>query len=446
MRRSRVLFVGLVAVTLLCSVIPYVRLYFGRHNSLWDDAAYLVLLSSLVLLYRRDFLRFVRSRGNPLLGLAAAVSLLFLIDLSLNAPLNLYKTKMYVLVCAMYVLSFLFTKLRADRKTRFVGYLLLTWLAVSVVELYLRWTTPALFGVFPWNGMPLQSATRPLVTGGYISVVESKAYGLGIGSQANVIALMSLLVALIRGGFAGMPALFRMRKVRVLIFLVASVTLPFTLSLSGVIAFVLALTVVALKRAARFTVAATFCLTSIAGGAVGLFAFNIGSAFGFSANTATRDAYLRELVFWPLEFFRDNATLISLGLHNDIAAAPLENRYFNVVLALGVPLSLYIALSLFRLFRALLKRSGEQRIGTLKLTLFVLLCVSYFHISFASHVPGLILFASLFVFVAEPVRSWTMHPSGGPVRAPLVPEVAPRLPVVGPGLASRPVVGGAAQS
>ena len=408
------MFATLVTVSLLGSVVPYVLLYFGRHNSLYDDAVYLSLLAGLVLLYRGSFKKFVLSRRNVLTGFAVAVCILLLLDLAVNTSPNLYKKKMYVLLCVMYFLCFLFTKLREEQKTRLVFYVLLTWMTVSFVELFLRLAHPELFSVFPWNGMTLQSALRRFVSAGYISPVESKVYGLGIGSQSNVIAVMSVLVFVFTGPLASMPGLFRTGLAKVLLICAAVVILPFTLSLTSIVALLGAIVVVALKRAARLTVAATLALSSVIAGVAWFFVFNIGDVVGFVANTESRAVYVHELAFWPLEFLRENPTRILLGLYNDITSAPLENRYFNVLLALGAPLTLYIAFSLFRMFRRLLRRSSLERNGTLRLMLFVLLCIAYVHISFAAHLPGLILLATLFVFVAEPLR--LVSPASHPAR------------------------------
>lgn len=401
MRRSRVLFLSLVVVTLSCSVVPYVRLYWERHNSLWDDAAYLVLLSLLVLPYSRDFKRFVRAKGNPLTGFAVAVGVLLIVDVVVNAPLNLYKTKVYVLLCAMYILCFLFTKLREHQKARLVGYLLMTWLAVSVVELYLRFNQPLLFNEFPWYGMTLQSALRPLVISGYLAPVASKVYGLGIGSQANVVALLGLLLFWPLSGASCMPKIIRIRIVQILVVCTAVAILPFALSLTSIIALMCAISVGILRRAARLTTSATFVLAAVVAGVLGFFAFRIGDLFGFSAATENREAYLYEFIYWPLAYLDDHLIRVLLGLHNDISAAPLENRYFNFLLTLGAPLSLAIAIALVRMLRTRVRRSSKERLGTLKLVLFVLFAVTYGHIGFTAHVPGLILLATVVVFVSE---------------------------------------------
>jgi DMSO/TMAO reductase YedYZ heme-binding membrane subunit len=103
-----------------------------------------------------------------------------------------------------------------------------------------------------------------------------------------------------------------------------------------------------------------------------------------------------------------------LGLHNEITEAPLENRYFNILLTLGLPLFIYVVVALLYTSFQLLRRTSREEDGRLKLMLYLLFCVSYAHIGFAMHVPGLILLASVFVYVTE--RSGVQQHQGVPQR------------------------------
>jgi hypothetical protein len=139
--------------------------------------------------------------------------------------------------------------------------------------------------------MTLQTALNPLVNAGIIEPVASKVYGLGIGSQANVIAVMSTLIVLFTRPDM-MPPFFRRGVPKVALVSAAAGLLPFMLSLTAIMALVAAVVVIAFRKTARLTARATFAVSALITAVFGFFAFEIGSAFGFAANLSNRESYL----------------------------------------------------------------------------------------------------------------------------------------------------------
>ena len=318
----------------------------------------------------------------------------FILDLIINSPINKYKFDTYSLFIIILIFSFFFKLLNQKERNLIVFYFLFFWFIISIIEFYLRWQYPVLFEDV-WRGLTLQSGVRES------DMEVKKIHGLGISTQANVTAIFSLIFFLI----------YYLRNSRklvrtfllVLLLLIVLGLLPLMISLTSILGFLLTIFIYYIKKVTR--VSGNIVITIIF--FIFLFfwpiLFNLGEIFNFQANKESQNYYLYEFIIWPSEFLIDNLALILSGMLNDISIAPLENKYFDLLLTNGLFIFLLLIISLYKFYIHLLRKSLIGGVNILRFFIFSNLVISYFHISFLPHITTTILYSILFVYCVVPL-------------------------------------------
>jgi hypothetical protein len=316
-----------------------------------------------------------------------------MIDLFINYPINKYKFDTYCLLVIILYFSFL-TKLFNSRQINwFITYTLFVWLLISIIEFYLRWKYPILFAEV-WRGLTLQSAIKET------DFEVKQIYGLGISTQSNVTAIISLFF-IIFFNFKNSGIIYSTLKYFLLVSCLGLIL--FMLSLTAVLGVIFSITIYLLRRKISSNINILFISILLLLLFFSPLIFSLGDIIGFSANKTTKDGYIYEFLTWPLNYFSSNPLLIFVGLHNDISNAPLENKYFNLLLTNGFLISSFFIIILFRFYKYLLIKSSNGGIYLLRFLLFSNLVISYFHISYLPHTSTLILFATIFVYTISPI-------------------------------------------
>jgi hypothetical protein len=372
-------------------VWPYYAIFTGIHNSLKYNSLFILFLIPISLLYPFKFIAYLyKGKYSYLLLLIIPF---FIIDLFINYPINKYKFDTYCLLVIILYFSFLIKLFNRQKVNWFITYILFVWLLISIIEFYLRWKYPILFEEV-WRGLTLQSAIK----GDTFEVKQ--IYGLGISTQSNVTAIISLIFILIFN-FQKSGLLNKTFKY-FLIFFCLSLML-FMLSLTAILGVIFSYIIYTLREKIGANIHILFIFICISLIFLYPLIFSLGDIIGFSANKTTQNDYFYEFFTWPAIFFLDNPLLITLGLYNDISNAPLENKYFNLLLTNGFLISCIFFIILFRFYNHLLVESKHGGVYALRFILFSNLVISYFHISYLPHVSTLILFASIFVYAISPV-------------------------------------------
>jgi hypothetical protein len=247
---------------------------------------------------------------------------------------------------------------------------------------------PELFDIV-WKDLTLQSGLSS-------SELEvKKIHGLGISTQANITAIFSLMFF----------SIYYLSKVslRYKIFFYLLLTacvgiLAFSISLTAIASCAFSIFLYLIRKVWSFNLYSSFLLGLFLIFVSFQFLFLIGDSFNFSANSETKSEYIFEFFEWPLEFFLANPLLVSLGLYNDISNAPLENRYFNLILTHGLLFFFIIIMVFLRLYSKLFLKSSMGNEDALRFLIFSYLAISYFHISYLPHITSIILFSVLFVY------------------------------------------------
>ena len=176
--------------------------------------------------------------------------------------------------------------------------------------------------------------------------------------------------------------------------------LQFSSSLTGLISIAVGIYFYLIARNTKLSIGYAYIYLFIAGTIFSALIFVIGNYLGFSAKTGTEEAYYYDLFQWPLEYLVSNFIIVISGFQNYIPAeiTPLENRYFNLLLSLGIIFFTYSIYLLYKFHRKIFLEANNSIENRLKLFIYTYLIFSYFHISYIPHTNGIILFALLFVF------------------------------------------------
>ncbi len=383
-------FLGLVTFFFIW---PYYSVFLGLHNSLKFNTFFIILLIPIILIYPLRFIRYLYFGKFSFLILI--ILLFFILDLFINSPINKYKFDTYSLFVIILVFSFFFKLLNQKHRNLIVLYCLFFWFITSILEFYLRWQYPILFEEV-WRGLTLQSGVQES------DFEVKKIHGLGISTQANVTAIFSFMFFI----FYFLQNSYRYFSNLLLIFLLLVVLglLPLMLSLTSILGLLLTIFIYYLKKSTRLSGNLIILLIF----SIFIFSwpvlFSLGEFFNFSANKESQSDYLYEFIVWPSEFLFDNLPMILSGMLNDISTAPLENKYFDLLLTNGLLIFLLLIIILYKMYINLLNNIVKGKINTLKFFLFSNLIISYFHISFLPHITTLILFSILFVYAVMPLN------------------------------------------
>jgi len=372
---------------------PYYNVFGGLHNSLKYNFQFILFLIPIVVLFPGKFLNYLINSKYSFLILFLFIFLMF--DLFFNFPLNKYKIDTYCLFVSILFFLFVFNQLSQRFVNLFVFFVLLIWLLISILEFYLRLSAPELFDIV-WNELTLQSGLSST------ELEVKKIHGLGISTQANITSIFSLIFF----------SVYYLSKVsfRYQIFFYFLLTacigiLSFSLSLTAIASCAFSILLYYIRKRWSLDLFSSFVLGILLLIVSFPFLFLIGDSFKFSANSDTKSEYLFEFFEWPLEFFMANPLLVSLGLYNDISNAPLENRYFNLILTQGLLFFLIFMLVLLRVYSKLFMKSSIGNEDALRFIIFSYLIISYFHISYLPHITTIILFSVLFAYSVSKLAS-----------------------------------------
>ena len=373
---------------------PYYSVFLGIHNSLKFNMFFIISLTPIVLMYPLKFIIYLyKGKFSFLIFLILP---LFILDLIINSPINKYKFDTYSLFIIILIFSFFFKLLNQKQRNIIVIYFLICWLIVSILEFYLRWQYPVLFEDV-WRGLTLQSGVRES------DFEVKKIHGLGISTQANVTAIFSLIFVVfyyLRNSYKWSSSFL------LLLFLLIVVgLLPFMVSLTSILGFIITISIYYIKNLTRISGNIVIALIFLSILFLWPILFTLGEFFKFNANKESESYYLYEFFVWPSKFLIDNLGLILSGMLNDISTAPLENKYFDLLLTNGLFIFLLLIIILYRFYNNLLKKSSIGGINILRFFIFSNLVISYFHISFLPHITTLILYSILFVYTVVPLDS-----------------------------------------
>ncbi len=384
--RISVTYLYLICLVSFYLIWPYYNVFGGLHNSLKYNFQFILLLIPIVFLFPIKFLNYLISSKYSFLILFLFIFLMF--DIFFNFPLNKYKIDTYCLFVSILFFLFFFNQLSQRLINLFVLFVLLIWLVISILEFYLRLRAPELFDIV-WNELTLQSGLSS-------SELEvKKIHGLGISTQANITAIFSLL-------FFSIYYLVKVSlRYKIFYFLLLTSCigiLSFSISLTAIASCAFSILLYYTRKRWSFNLYSSLILVFFLLLFSFPFLFLIGDLFKFSANSETKSDYIFEFFEWPLEFFLANPLLVSLGFCNDISNAPLENRYFNLILTHGLLVFSIIIIVFSRLYSTLFLKSSMGDEDALRFIIFSYLVTSYFHISYLPHITSIILFSVLFVY------------------------------------------------
>ena len=397
-RQKLILFYLFLSI-LFINYWSYSSAYFSDPNSLKYNYVFLALLVPLFLFDISKFILFIFK--NQYARILSVFFVFFVTDLLLNYPLNKYKIDTVILLIIILIFSFLFKNINHKVLTNFIYINLLVWMIFSFVELYIINNYPLLH-LNTWEGIGIQT----IFPQGY-QYHGFGIHGLGITSQVNTSALIILVVFSIYYIRIKTNIFFKVFNFTVIFFCVY--LLQFSSSLTGVLSLLIAIYFYLLCTktifSIRYSYFSLFTIAFIFSSAI----FIIGNLIGFSARTGNEEAYYYDLIQWPIEYYINNFITISLGFQNYIPAdiTPLENRYFNLLLSVGLFFTVFVLSSFYSLHKSFFlmlkyfKNSKHSTFYGLILIIFTYLIFSYFHISYLPHTNGLIFFALIFVFCSS---------------------------------------------
>jgi len=380
------LFLGIVFI----NVWSYLSIYLFSPNSLKFSFVYLLLGLPIIFVNPNKFVNYIYcSKYNRI---SLAFILFILLDVLINYPLNKYKIDTYTLVYLVVFFNYIFDQLDQNKVINFIYYTLIIWLVVSVLE-YIILQKYTIIHQLAFDGIGIQN----IVFSG-ASYHGKGIHGLGLTSQVNISAL--IFVIIFSYNFINKNNNFFKNLIFLILFITSILILPFSLSLTAVVAVLIALFFIIMKKYSRFGISMIYSFLLL----FSIFSFStifvVGSLIGVTASTGNESSYMYDLFLWPLEFFFNNFIYVFSGFLNDIPSlsTPLENRYFNVLLCVGVFFSLYLFFTLFQYHKKLFSNIKTSRLNDLKFFIFTFLIVSYFHISYLPHTNSLILISMLFTF------------------------------------------------
>lgn len=400
LRQKLILFYLFLAI-LFINYWSYSSVYFSEPNSLKYNYVFLALLIPLFLFDISKFI--IYTFKNKYSKILAVFFIFFVIDLLLNYPLNKYKIDTFILLIIILIFSFVFRNITHKIFTNFIYINLLVWMIFSFIELYIINNYPLLH-LNTWEGIGIQN----------IFSMNSQyhgfgIHGLGITSQVNTSALIILIVFCFYYIIKKSNIFFKFFNILIIFF--SFYLLQFSSSLTGVLSLLIAIyfylictkTIFSIRYSYFYLFAVAFIFSSVI--------FIIGNVIGFSARTGNEEAYYYDLIQWPIEYYLNNFISVSIGFQNYIPAdiTPLENRYFNLLLSVGLFFFIFVLSSFYSLHKSfflMLKNFNKSKYSSfyaLILIIFTYLIFSYFHISYLPHTNGLIFFALSFVFCSSAV-------------------------------------------
>ena len=158
-------------------------IYFGIPNSLKFNAYFIIMLFPIVFYDLNKFLNFLLyDKTKPILILFVAF---FLIDLSINFPINKYKYDTYSFIFIFIILRYVFLDVNENKYFKFAYFISIFWLIISITELIILIYFPFLHS-FTYQGIGIQTVLKDYLPS------NQGIHGLGLTSQSNVGALISL--------------------------------------------------------------------------------------------------------------------------------------------------------------------------------------------------------------------------------------------------------------
>ena len=361
----------------------YTSIYFGISNSLKFNTYFILMLLPIVFYDLNKFLSFLLyEKTKPILILFIAF---FLIDLSINFPINKYKFDTYSFIFIFIILRYIFQDINVNTYFKFAYFILIFWLVISIIELIIIIYFPILHSI-TYQSIGIQTVIKDYLPS------SQGIHGLGLTSQANIGALISLFLINIYLIISLKSIFYKFLVLTILIINV--IIIPFSLSLTAILSVFISILFVISKYIFRFSlninylIIAFFSITSFS------LIFILGEFFSFSAQEDTSSYYIYELFGWPIKYLEKNFIPIILGFDNNVnpTEVPLENRYFNLILSLGLIFTLFIFYYLY-VFHLNLYENLFENNNVLKFLIFTTLCVSYFHISYLPHTNSIIILA-----------------------------------------------------
>tara|TARA_B100001250_G_scaffold149451_1_gene128032 strand:+ start:28994 stop:30226 length:1233 start_codon:yes stop_codon:yes gene_type:complete len=378
---------------LVINIWSYYSAYYYDTNSFKYNYVFLLLLIPTFLFSFKRFFNFlISSRYKKIL-------LLFVVFLSLdvliNYPVNKYKVDTYIFFWVIIVFSYIFKYIERRRFTRFLYYIVFVWLIFSCIEFYIIENYP-LTHLNTWEGIGVQN-----IFGKENEYHGFGIHGLGITSQVNTSALVLFL-------FLSIHYIIKKRNIVVITFnlvaiLITIYLLQFSSSLTGVISFLIAIYFYVISTKTNVKIKYTYSFLFLFAFIFSSLIFILGNFFGFAARTGNEEAYYYDLFLWPIQYLTDNFIIVLSGFQNYIPAniTPLENRYFNLLLSVGIIFFYYSIYILYRFHSIIYANINFLLNGALIMFIYTYLIFSYFHISYIPHTNGIILFSLFFIYCAS---------------------------------------------
>jgi hypothetical protein len=377
---------------LYVQVLSYSGVYIGIHNSL-KYSLYLILLTLPIFIWNIVRLKRIAIKLNLELIILCLGFFQLIIDLMIFTEINKYKFDTYCLIYFILFFRSFAKSVGIDKLKVLIYFNLATWLAINMVEYYLRQTQPELFTLV-WSELTLQTSLNES------DLEVKKIHGFGISTQANIVAVLSLIVLIIFDFFEKRHWLLKMFMLIVL--LLCFYFVPYSLSLTAIAALLISVLILLTKLFTNLN--SKFLLNSLMVLLLLGFPlfFLIGDYLNFSANSSTKSDYTYEFIEWPVKYTLENFISVLSGFNNNIVDAPLENRYFNIILTNGLLFFVLLLYFLSKEYMRLLDKAKFSLGDKTKFLVFSIIVISYMHISFIPIISSLILLTQLFCYSVLP--------------------------------------------
>lgn len=388
-KNQNLVFIYLLFSIFIINIWSYFSVYLLTSNSLKYSFTFFLFTLPVLFINPNKFINFIYKSNYRLIFILFLS--FFIIDISINSPINKYKFDTYTLIYLIIFFKYIFEIFDNKKIIKFIYLSLLLWLIISLIEYYILENISTLHQL-AFQGIGIQN-----IIFGPESYHGKGIHGLGITTQTNISAIILLIFFSI---YYFVKQKNNYIKFILLLIIITSILIsPYTLSLTSVLSLVLSIFFVLVRKRLNFSLSVVYFFLLIFVSFSFAIVFEIGSFFGFSARSGNESSYYYDLFKWPIEYFLDNAFLLSSGFLNEISpnTTPLENRYFNLLLSLGFFFFL-ICIKILYDYHSKIFSSKSTLLNNLKLFVFTYLIISYFHISYLPHTNTIILTALMFSF------------------------------------------------